>query len=99
MSDEEECRRIAEAYGFKPKAQPAQGPDAPSDTPRTDAALKEHYDGGDYFGEDTTREAYDFARRLERERDEARKLAEECQMWHPGRPEIPWKVDKLDNLD
>ena len=45
----------------------------PSETPRTDAALKEHYDGDDYFGEETTHEAYGFARELERENNELRR--------------------------
>jgi len=38
-----------------------------NDTPRTDEALSLHYSEGDYFGEDTTKEAYEFARGLERE--------------------------------
>lgn len=38
-----------------------------SDTPRTDEAENAHYVEGDYFGEDTTKEAYQFARQLERE--------------------------------
>lgn len=45
-----------------------------SDTPRTDAALSLHYSEGDYFGEDTTQEAYEFARGLERELAEAQEL-------------------------
>ena len=38
-----------------------------TDTPRTDEALNLHYSEGDYFGEETTKEAYEFARELERE--------------------------------
>lgn len=38
-----------------------------TDTPRTDEALSLHYSEGDYFGEETTKEAYEFARKLERE--------------------------------
>ena len=41
-----------------------------TDTPRTDEALSLHYSEGDYFGEDTTLEAYEFARELERELNE-----------------------------
>ena len=41
-----------------------------TDTPRTDEALSLHYSEGDYFGEETTREAYEFARELEREINE-----------------------------
>ena len=40
------------------------------DTPRTDEALSLHYSEGDYFGEETTKEAYEFARELERELNE-----------------------------
>ena len=36
-------------------------------TPRTDEALRRHYSEGDFFGEETTKEAYEFARKLERE--------------------------------
>lgn len=38
-----------------------------TDTPRTDEAISLHYSEGDYFGEETTKEAYEFARKLERE--------------------------------
>jgi len=41
-----------------------------TDTPRTDEALSLHYSEGDYFGEETTKEAYEFARELERELNE-----------------------------
>jgi len=41
-----------------------------TDTPRTDDALSLHYSEGDYFGEETTKEAYEFARELERELNE-----------------------------
>jgi hypothetical protein len=41
-----------------------------TDTPRTDEALNLHYSEGDYFGEETTKEAYEFARELERELNE-----------------------------
>lgn len=41
-----------------------------TDTPRTDNALSLHYSEGDYFGEETTKEAYEFARELERELNE-----------------------------
>ena len=41
-----------------------------TDTPRTDEALRLHYSEGDYFGEETTKEAYEFARELERELNE-----------------------------
>ena len=44
-----------------------------SNTPRTDEAENAHYAEGDYFGEDTTKEAYQFARQLERELDLERK--------------------------
>ena len=37
------------------------------ETPRTDEALRRHYSEGDFFGEETTKEAYEFARELERE--------------------------------
>ena len=41
-----------------------------TDTPRTDEALRLHYSEGDYFGEETTKKAYEFARELERELNE-----------------------------
>ena len=41
-----------------------------TDTPRTDEALSLHYSEGDYFGEETTKMAYEFARELERELNE-----------------------------
>lgn len=41
-----------------------------TDTPRTNEALSLHYSEGDYFGEETTKEAYEFARELERELNE-----------------------------
>ena len=45
-------------------------------TPRTDEALSLHYSEGDYFGEETTKEAYEFARGLERELHNFAKLME-----------------------
>jgi hypothetical protein len=50
-----------------------------TDTPRTDEALSLHYSEGDYFGEETTKAAYEFARGLERELNEARDIARKMQ--------------------
>ena len=50
-----------------------------TDTPRTNEALSLHYSEGDYFGEETTKEAYEFARGLERELNEARAIARRMQ--------------------
>ena len=66
-------------------------PSFPSDTPRTDEALSLHYSEGDYFGEETTKDAYEFSRKLERENAELRKDKERldwlidnnCEIYEP----------------
>jgi hypothetical protein len=60
-----------------------------SETPRTDEALSLHYSEEDYFGEDTTKEAYEFARKLERELNELKAIHKtaitDCQQCTPER--------------
>tara|TARA_R100001198_G_C5129609_1_gene148476 strand:- start:98 stop:409 length:312 start_codon:yes stop_codon:yes gene_type:complete len=45
-------------------------------------------------------EAWDFALKMEQERDEARKLAEDMHMYDPQQRELPWweKTPELDKL-
>jgi hypothetical protein len=62
-----------------------------TDTPETDEAERKHYWEGDFFGEETTHEAYEHARKLERERDEARRLATDAY-W--GAFDLPWETNK-----
>ena len=44
-----------------------------SDTPLTDAEIKSYYDHDMYFGEESTQDMTEFARKLERQLAEARK--------------------------
>ena len=45
-----------------------------SNTPKTDAFLQENYDNDMYFGEESTQDMAEFARGLERQLAEARKV-------------------------